>query len=271
MTAKPQSVEEFQARLREVSDGLPKRMRQCADYLAANADRVALSTVAELAAGAGVAPSAMMRFCQILGYSGYSEMQQVFRAAVSSGFPDYASRIASLRDRGADSPSALLAEFVDAGRGSLETLANKVDARVLDQAVAALAGARMIHLAGMRRAFPVSAYLAYAFEKMGHPAMLHDGVGALQQAASIREGDALIATTFTPYSGETVDLIQSCADRGIPVVVLTDSPLGPVQSGSVLTLPVAEADVGAFRALSATHCLAITLAVAVGAAKSGGG
>lgn len=268
MNAKPQSVDEFQARLRAVSGSLPKRMRQCADYLAANTDRVALSTVAELAAAAGVAPSAMMRFCQIMGFSGFSDMQQLFRAAVSIGFPDYASRIAALRQRGADSPSALLAEFVDAARGSLETLANNIDARVLDQAVAALASAEMIHLAGMRRAFPVSAYLAYAFEKMGHPAMLHDGVGALQQAASIRPGGALIATTFTPYSGETVALIQSCADRGIPVVVLTDSPLGPVQSPAVLTLPVAEADVGAFRALSATHCLAITLAVAVGAAKS---
>lgn len=268
MTAKPQSVEEFQSRLRAVTGGLPKRMRQCADYLAANTDRVALSTVAELAAGAGVAPSAMMRFCQIMGFSGYSDMQQIFRAEVSAGFPDYASRISALRERGADSPSALLAEFVDAGRGSLETLASTVDARVLDQAVAALAGAEMIHLAGLRRAFPVSAYLAYAFEKMGYPAMLHDGVGALQQAASVRVGDALIATTFTPYSGETVKLIESCAARGIPVVVLTDSPLGPVQSPSVLVLPVAEADVGAFRALSATHCLAITLAVAVGAARS---
>jgi hypothetical protein len=71
----PTSVEEFQARLAAISDDLPRRLKQCADFIAANTDRIAVSTVAELAAGADVPPSALMRFCQILGFSGFSEMQ----------------------------------------------------------------------------------------------------------------------------------------------------------------------------------------------------
>ena len=70
----PATVEEFRERLAAITDGLPKRLRQCADYIAANTDRIAVSTVADLAAGADVPPSALMRFCQILGYSGFSEM-----------------------------------------------------------------------------------------------------------------------------------------------------------------------------------------------------
>ena len=54
--AAPTSVEEFRARLTDVLDDLPRRLRQCADYIAANTDRIAVSTVAELAAGADVPP-----------------------------------------------------------------------------------------------------------------------------------------------------------------------------------------------------------------------
>ncbi len=68
----PTSVEEFRQRLAEVGQDLPRRLRQCADYIAANTDRIAVSTVAELAAGADVPPSALIRFCQIIGFSGFS-------------------------------------------------------------------------------------------------------------------------------------------------------------------------------------------------------
>ncbi|MEX0365551.1 MAG: MurR/RpiR family transcriptional regulator [Ruegeria sp.] len=266
----PQSIEGFHQRLRELSDGLPKRLKQCAEYLAANSDRIALSTVAELAAGAEVQPSAMMRFCQIMGFSGFSEMQKLFRESVAQGFPDYASRLANLRERGAGSPSALLAEFVDAGRMSLENLANTVDSRVLDEAVARLAQAQTLHVIGLRRAFPVASYLTYAFEKMEIPAMLHDGVGKLNQAHAVRPGDALIAITFAPYTEDTVALARNCTTRGIPVVAITDTVISPVQIEGVLPLSVSEVDFGAFRALSATLSLAITLAVAVGAQRKPG-
>ena len=39
----PASVEEFRLRLGEVLDGLPRRLRQCADYISANTDRIAVS------------------------------------------------------------------------------------------------------------------------------------------------------------------------------------------------------------------------------------
>lgn len=263
----PQTIEGFHQRLQDLSGDLPRRMQQCAEYLAANTDRIAVSTVAELAAGAGVQPSALMRFCQMMGFSGFSEMQRLIRTAFTPGLPDYATRLSNLRDRGAGSPSALLAEFVDAGRASLENLASTVDSRVLDQAVAALSGAQMIHVVGLRRAFSVATYLSYAFEKMQIPSMLHDGAGQLGHRYALRDGDAVLAISFAPYSQETVDLALEAAGRGLPVVAITDTVMSPLHAPGIEVLSVSEADFGAFRALSATLSLAITLAVAVGARR----
>ena len=265
----PASVEEFRARLADILDDLPRRLRQCADYIAANTDRIAVSTVAELAAGADVPPSAVMRFCQILGFSGFSEMQRLFREAYSPGWPDYSTRLKNLKEGGAGSPSALLAEFIEAGRQSLESLAKSADEGALQQAVTVLAGADTVHVVGLRRAFPVASYLAYVFEKMSVPAMLHDGVGKLDHRFALRPGDAVLAITFAPYSEETLVLAQDAKARGLPIVALTDRMTSPLVRFSEAILTVPEVDFGAFRSLSATIAMAIALAVAVGSARGG--
>jgi DNA-binding MurR/RpiR family transcriptional regulator len=263
----PSSVEEFRERLARVTDALPRRLRQCADFIAANTDRIAVSTVAELAAGADVPPSALMRFCQILGFSGFSEMQKLFREAYAPGWPDYSTRLKNLKEEGAGSPAALLAEFIEAGRLSLESLAKSVDEAALAQAVSLLARADTIHVVGLRRAFPVATYLVYVLEKMSVPAILHDGVGRLDHRFALRPGDALLAITFAPYSEETLTLGQDARDRGLTVVGITDRVTSPLARSADAILTVPEVDFGAFRSLSATIAMAISLAVAVGSAR----
>lgn len=263
----PESVDAFYQRLAAVQGQLPRRLQDCADHILAHSERIAVSTVAEMASGAGVPPSALMRFTQLLGFSGYSEMQRLFRDAFVPALPDYETRLANLK-QAAGTPSALLAEFVEAGQKSLEALTRDFDQAALDQAVAILAKAEAIHVVGIRRSFPVAAYLSYIFEKMSVPAILHDRVGELDHRQSLRKGDALLAITFTPSSENTLSLAKAALEKGLPVVALTDRPGGALASMDVIRLVVAEVDFGAFRSLSATLALAITLAVAVGTART---
>jgi DNA-binding MurR/RpiR family transcriptional regulator len=269
----PATVEEFSTRLDSLQGILPRRLQQCADHVARHLDSIALSTVAEVARAADVPPSALMRFCQIMGFSGYAEMQRLFRRALIQPAPDYATRLKNLKTSGAGQPAALVAEFVEAGRISIEGLARDLDETKLDQAVTLLSTARMIHLAGFRRSFPVASYLAYVFDKLGLPAMLHDGVGGLAQGAAMQPGDALLAITFAPYADETLALIRNARATGLVVVCLTDPQGGPLTTpltrlaDTVLT--VTEVDFGAFRSLSATIALALALAVAVATRREG--
>lgn len=269
----PATIQEFSARLHSLHGALPRRLQECADHVAANLDSIALSTVAEVARAAGVPPSALMRFCQIMGFSGYAEMQRLFRRALSTAPPDYATRLANLKAGGADRPAALLAEFVEAGRLSIEGLSRDLDETKLDQAVTLLSQARMIHLAGFRRAFPVAAYLAYVCDKLGLPAMLHDGVAGLSQASALQPGDALLAITFAPYADETLALMTRARETGLAVVCLTDPQAGPrtfpLSDRADTILTVTEVDFGAFRSLSATIALALALAVAVATRRKG--
>lgn len=194
-------------------------------------------------------------------------MQRLFRDTYSQRWPNYATRLENLKARGADSAPALLAEFVEAGHLSLENLANTVDSQVLEAVVGILAKASMIHVIGLRRAMPVASYLAYTFEKMDIPAMLHAALGKLDHRHAIRPGDALIAITFTPFSQETIDLAGYAHSQGNQIIAITDAGEGPLTEIGAKILRVSEVDVGAFRALSATLSLATSLAVAVGSAR----
>lgn len=264
----PANMQAFEERLLEVSTKLPKRLRQCAHYVAANRDRIAVSTVAEMAEGAGVQRSAFMRFCQIMGFSGFSEMQRLFRGAFVGGWPDYSTRINHLRENSEGSATGLLAEFVDAGRASLEGVLNTVDPEQLELAVQTLATADVIHIIGLRRSFPVASYMAYAFEQMNVSAMLHSTVGGLESRSAIRKTDAVLAVTFSPYSAQTMSVLEDASARNIPIVALTDTSVSPLRKLGATILTVSEMDFGAFRSLSATLCVAITLSVAVGTRRA---
>jgi len=85
----PKTITQLMARLVRIGGSLPKRLRQCAEYLRANINLIAVSTVAEISAASGVAPSAFMRFCQALVFSGSSELQALFRAEYTQSRPDY--------------------------------------------------------------------------------------------------------------------------------------------------------------------------------------
>ncbi|MES0812074.1 MurR/RpiR family transcriptional regulator [Roseibium sp. SCPC15] len=264
----PETTEAFFERLGATADQLPKRLKQFADFIASNPDRVAVSTVAELAEGANVQPSAVMRFCQEMGFSGFSQMQKLFRSDYSQKWPDYATRLAKLREQGAESPSALLAEFVEAGRSSLENLMTTVDPKALQEAVDVLARAETIHMVGFRRAFPVTSYLAYAFEKMDVPAVLHSGIANINMEHVIRPNDAVIAVTFAPYTELTLDLTTKARAIGADIVAITDVVTSPLARIKAIQLLVSEFDVGDFRALSASLSLAIALAVSVGTRRN---
>ena len=114
----------------------------------------------------------------------------------------------------------------------------------------------------------MASYLAYVFDKMQVPAVLHGGPGGLNAQGLIRSGDVVIVTTVAPYTAEAVETARTAARRGVPVIGITDGADSPIAGLPGATLWIREVDVGAFRALAATMTLATVLAVATGAERS---
>ncbi len=263
----PDNVSELLEKLDASVENLPKRLKQCAVFTRRHLHLIAVSTVSEMAESAGVAPSVYMRFCQALGFSGYSTMQALFRAQFTEFRPNYQERMALLHKEGNVQTGRLLADFVESGHRSLLTISNTITSDHLEQIASALSRARVVHLVGLRRAFCVVSNMAYLFEKLGIPTHLHYGTGMLDSTGSIFDGDVLFAVTFSPFSEETIRLTEATSKRGIPVYGLTDSERCPMSEWAKEMLIAQEDELAGFRVPNAAITLTTALVVAVKAMK----
>lgn len=267
----PQTPAELQRSILTEYQHLSKRLRQIAQFAVDHPNDMALETTAVIAERAGVQPSAIIRFSKAFGYSGFSELQRVYRARLAESASSYSERLRRLRrDEDHDTqeltPHGVLRQFCQANSMALDHLSGEIDAAGLATAAHILAGADNLYICGHRRSFPIATYMAYALSRIRSRAILLDGMGGMlqQQSAAMRKTDALFASTFEPYAKETADTIRQAAEQGTPVVVFTDSPLSPVAAHATVCLEVHDAKLHNFRSLAASMCLAQALVVAVG-------
>jgi DNA-binding MurR/RpiR family transcriptional regulator len=263
----PKDFATLKALIIERGKTLPKRLSQIAAFALDNPDDIAFGTVASIAEQALVQPSSLIRFSQAMGYQGFSELQEIFRARLRDRVPNYEERIAQLREhaRSASKAGILFEGFSEAAQKSIADLGSKIDSRVLDRAVARLASAQTIYIIGLRRSFPISSYVAYAFGKLGIRHVLIDGLGGLASAdiTFATPKDAVLAVSFTPYASETITLVSQAVLANVPVIAITDSAFSPLARDAEIWFEVAEANFEGFRSLAATLALAMTLTVAV--------
>ena len=263
----PGDFEALKRRIVEAEPSLPKRLKQTAAFALQNPDEIALGTAAGVARRAHVQASTLVRFAQALGFAGFTELQGVFRAHLRNRWPDYPERLKALHASKPDSsePMSLLTGFSESAARSVAGLRTHIDVEALEGAVDILASARVVFLLAQRRSFCVAHYLAYAFAQLGVPTLLVDDVGGLgrEQLGFASQADAALAISFAPYSPVTKALVETARLRKAQIVAITDSALSPLSALADRRLEVVESDFGAFRSLSATFCLAMTLAVAV--------
>jgi DNA-binding MurR/RpiR family transcriptional regulator len=268
----PRDFATLKVRIVERGKELPKRLNQIAAFVLDHPDDVAFGTVASIAEQANVQPSTLVRFSQSMGYQGFSELQEVFRARLRDRVLNYEERIAQLRQHAlsASKANVLFQGFSDAAQKSLDDLRTRLDPEFLDRAVERLAKAETIYLIGLRRSFPVTSYMAYAFGKLGVRHVLIDSIGGLapETLGFASPRDVVLAVSFTPYASETVNLTTLAANRGIPIIAMTDSAFSPLAQRAELWFEVVEANFEGFRSLSASLALAMTLTVAIAEKRS---
>jgi DNA-binding MurR/RpiR family transcriptional regulator len=246
--ARPSTYEELLAVLSSGADALPRRLREVAVHVTQHPDSVALGTISSVAAEIGVQPSTLVRFGQVLGFSGFSDLQEVFKSHLRGSVP-------------AAEGSSHLAMLAAAARASLARLATELPEDALHDAARLLAAAPVPVIVGMKRAFPVASYLSLGLSQHGIRNVLIDNAGGLaqDQMAVLGPADVVVAVSFSPYNSITPELARIAHGRGARVLALTDSPLSPLIPVATVPLVVVEAVTGGYRTLTATMITALAL------------
>lgn len=265
-TKVPRDFESLRSTIIERKNAMPKRLAQVAAFALTNPDEIAFGTTASIAAASEVQPSTLVRLAHHLGYEGFSDLQSIFRERLRDRTLSYEERLISLEQSGGeDEDASILSGFFSAASQSINRVAATVQTEAFTKAVDILASAETIYLIAKRRSYPLTAHMSYAFSKLNirHQIVASpNGVDPeLVQFATPR--DAAIAASFSPYAAESLTQSQELADRGVPVIAITDSAFSPLAACATHWFEIAEADFAGFRSLSASMALTMALPVAI--------
>jgi DNA-binding MurR/RpiR family transcriptional regulator len=214
-----------QARLR-----LSPSHQQIADYVLKHPLQAATMPIDELATVVGVSVATANRFARAIGLDGYP----VLRADLVKGFEATLAPVEKMRARLAQPGSvhdAFVAVLEESHHNIAATRAELTPA-ACEAAVRAIAGARRVYVLGWGASGWLAGMLARGLD-------LHcDHVHLLATVAGTTDGarhlprmapdDLLIAISFPRYLRDTVALVQSAHERGVPVLALTDGPHSPL-------------------------------------------
>lgn len=268
--AKPTDMDGFRTLLLTERDRFTRKMLAAGSFAIENPHEVALSPVSALAERSGLAATNFVRLAQAMGFSGFSEMQRLFRDPLHKSFqPTLEERIRHSRgEQVIPDPNDMVAlgrSFVQANVASLNHLSDRIGMMPLEAAVDQIMDARMVYVIGVDRSFGPAAYLSYALNRAGVQSVQILGLGSAieDHAAVMAPGDLLVAISFPPYASDTVTVAGVARRKGNPIIAVTDSAVSPITDGATHVLTIEDAELHGFRALTALMTVVQTLMMGV--------
>lgn len=194
------------------------REKELADYILKYADEVVYMSIAELSEKSGAAKSAIIRFCQALGYSGYAEFKLLLskEAAINErmNYSPYISRD--------DDPGKILDKIFAANVKTLKDTAAGIDREIFSGAVDALAGAEHIYIYGIGTSSGIVRDFQYRLMQLGFTAFAFGDVADMKVSAlNITERDAAVGISNSGRTIATVEALKTARERGAKAICVT--------------------------------------------------
>jgi DNA-binding MurR/RpiR family transcriptional regulator len=264
------TVDQLIKRISSEHDALSKQLKVIARHMEKHRDHIGLDGIQQVAMQCNVQPSAVVRFAKHFGFSGFSELQAIFREGLSRQIApsrNYKTRIRDIIESGSSRLSSIeiAREFLSGSLAGMQELQSSLQATSFTKAVELLVASDCIWIAASRRSFPVAVYLDYALQHTEKRIGLVSGMGSMHlgQMRSVRKGDVMLAISFTPYAEETIGVAQMAVERGAKLIAITDSLMSPLAKLAQITLVVQDSTTFGFRSLSSTMGLAQSLFIAL--------
>jgi len=248
-----------QEHIRQRFPELSPALQQIARYLLDHPAEVVTTSMRRIGVQAGATPATLVRFAQHFGFDGWPPLKEAFAAEMGLGPRAYGARAQQLIGRARE--SGLTDEMFEVQRRNLEEMQAQQGAAALERACALLEKAPAVHAAGFRACYPIAFAFVYLYRLFRPSVHLVDGQGgALEmQQRAFAKGDALLVTSFAPYSREALQAAEAARAAGCKVIALTDSSTSPLSLRAHETLLFATHSPSFFPSVAAGMALAEAL------------
>lgn len=203
------------------------RMKQVAKYILDNQADFGLDAIRETARKSGVSTYTLVRMAERLGYDSYEALREPFRHALVSS-SENVGETQWLEDLAESGETGQVQS--EAARNSLSIVQRSLERQspeLLEQAVDAMLEAENVYVTAVRASYA----MAYYFHYVGRMALTSMQLiprhmnSAIDELNNAQPGDVIIAITITPYSRETVEACKFAQEKGVTLVLITDSDI----------------------------------------------
>ncbi len=253
-----------------IQERLPKMSKShklIASYILKSGEVAAYLTATKLGNAIGVSESTVVRFAIELGFSGYSEFQNVLQQSLRSKLTSL-QRIDVADNMIAD--GNVLSSVLTADMNNIKASLASIDEKSFDCAVDTICEAQNIFIIGIRSSSMLADflnhYLGYVF---GNVKLLFSNSTdeLFEQIFRITEKDVLIAISFPRYSSRTKLAAEFAKKKGAKVIAITDGDSSPIAAYADSKL-YAKSDMVSFvDSLAAPLSIINALIVAIGRKK----
>lgn len=212
---------------------MTKSERQVAAYYFANAGDFAFFTLDKMADSVETSTTSVLRFCRRLGFAGYKDFQQAVRQELHRQ-PDLLDKLHRTQ-----SSDDLLNKTLDQNMACIQnTFAAMPYDRLVDT-VGLLTKARRVYTFGMKESFALAHYAYTRFGSVRPEVhLLGAGMnGEVEALLDITPADVCLAFLFHRYTKQSLHILESLKNRGVPVVLVTAAPYDQVEAMATVLLP----------------------------------
>jgi DNA-binding MurR/RpiR family transcriptional regulator len=208
---------------------LSAKLRDAADFVAANPVDVATRSLRSVSAASGLAPATFSRLARALGFDSYEDMRELSRNAVGRRYVSFSEKARRLQAESAAAQPPFLMRQASACVANIEAATRLVDPARLEAAVDRLHAARNVVLYGAFGSTGIVEYMAYMGSYFAPNWSIAGRMGASLSTAMADLGaeDALIVVTKPPFARRSIIAAEMAAERGAYVIVITDSHTCP--------------------------------------------
>ncbi|MEJ8544400.1 MurR/RpiR family transcriptional regulator [Brevibacillus borstelensis] len=226
----------FDQLLKEKYDELSAAQKKVAKYLLENLEKSAFSTTVQIAREAEVSETTVIRFSYALGFSGFSEMQEM----IQQHFLQNASSALSINRADRANSASPKGPFVQALMNEIcilqHTLAHLNEAE-LWKAVDVLIASDHVVIIGHRGSFSAANWISFMLGMIRENVQLCPSNGeSYEKLFNLSAKSVVLVISFPRYSKESYTLAETARKLGSTIISVTDSVLSPVGRLSEITL-----------------------------------
>jgi DNA-binding MurR/RpiR family transcriptional regulator len=255
--------------LRRQYDRLTQSQKRIAEYIVDHPDRVAFSTVDQMAGQLGVNPSTIVRFTYRLGLKGFPDLQERTRQLVR-GQLSAASEIVNENSVLVHLEGTTFGTSLGQDLQNLRRTISSLKAEDLQRASDVIATARKVFVVGSFNAYSVAFFLGLALDRIRGNTTVWSGDMTLQASQSLDLGpdDCLVAFSSAPYAVSTQRAALLAKEARSKVIAVTDTPISAVGQIADVILAAASTGAGLQNSFVASMAIANALLNGVAAANS---